>query len=94
MVSGEAKRPRIYIKNAFKTVYIRLAIFFVGGSLCAGIVVAYNDPTLVGIVNGDLGGGGTAAASPWVIAMDNLRITGLQHLVNVSKTLLIYNASS
>ena len=42
MVSAEAKRPRIYIKNAFKTVYIRLAIFFVGGSLCAGIVVAYN----------------------------------------------------
>lgn len=42
MVSAEAKRPRIYIKSAFKTVYIRLAIFFVGGSLCAGIVVAYN----------------------------------------------------
>jgi amino acid permease len=42
MVSAEAMRPRIYIKSAFKTVYIRLAIFFVGGSLCAGIVVAYN----------------------------------------------------
>jgi amino acid transporter len=42
MVSAEAKRPRVYIKAAFKTVYIRLAIFFVGGSLCAGIVVAYN----------------------------------------------------
>ena len=42
MVSAEAMRPRIYIKSAFKTVYMRLAIFFVGGSLCAGIVVAYN----------------------------------------------------
>ena len=85
MVSAEAMRPRIYIKAAFKTVYMRLALFFVGGSLCAGIVVAYNvsgdnaiagkfahhwqDPTLVGIVGGTLGGGGTAAASPYVIAM-------------------------
>jgi amino acid transporter len=31
MVAAEAKRPRIYIKNAFKTVYWRFAIFFVSG---------------------------------------------------------------
>ena len=42
MVSAEAVRPRVYIKQAFKTVYIRLAVFFVGGALAAGIVVAYN----------------------------------------------------
>lgn len=42
MVSAEAKRPRVYIKQAFKTIYMRLAIFFVGGALAAGIVVAYN----------------------------------------------------
>ena len=50
MVAAEAKRPRVYIKAAFKTVYMRLAIFFVGGSLAAGIVVAYNvsgDPNCV-----------------------------------------------
>ena len=69
MVAAEAKRPRIFIKNAFKTVYIRFAIFFIGGALACGIVVAYNDPTLVGIVTGDKDGGGTAAASPYVIAM-------------------------
>ena len=33
MVAGEAKRPRIYIKAAFKTVYWRFAIFFMGGAL-------------------------------------------------------------
>lgn len=69
MVAAEAKRPRIYIKNAFKTVYWRFAIFFIGGALAAGIVVAYNDPILVGIVTGTTSGGGTAAASPYVIAM-------------------------
>lgn len=47
MVAAEAKRPRIYIKQAFKTVYWRFAIFFIGGALCTGIVIPYNDKTLV-----------------------------------------------
>lgn len=72
MVAGEAKRPRIFIKTAFKTVYARFAIFFIGSALAVGIVVAYNDPTLVGILSGDKGGAGTAAASPYVIAMVSL----------------------
>ena len=43
IVAAEAKRPRIYIKAAFKTVYYRVAIFFMGVSLAVGIVCAYND---------------------------------------------------
>lgn len=69
MVAGEAMRPRIFIKSAFTTVYARFALFFVGGALCVGIVCAYNDPKLVGIVFGSSSGGGTASASPYVIAM-------------------------
>ena len=38
MVAAEAKRPRIYIKAAFKMVYIRFGIFFIGGALAVGIV--------------------------------------------------------
>jgi hypothetical protein len=53
MVAGEAKRPRIYIKDAFKTVYWRFAIFFMGGALFVGIVLSSSDPTLVGIVTGE-----------------------------------------
>ena len=33
MVAAEARRPRIYIKAAFETVYWRFGIFFIGG-LC------------------------------------------------------------
>ena len=47
LVSAEAKRPRTYVKNAFKTLYWRFGLFFVGGSLAVGILVAYNDPGLV-----------------------------------------------
>lgn len=64
MVAAEAKRPSIYIKTAFKTVYWRFGLFFILGALCVGIVIPYNDPTLVGIYEGDQGGSGTAAASP------------------------------
>lgn len=67
MAAAEAKRPSVYIKTAFKTVYWRFGIFFIMGALCVGIVIPYNDPTLTAIQEG--GGGSTAAASPYVIAM-------------------------
>lgn len=69
MVSAECKRPSYYIKTAFKTVYWRFGMFFILGALCVGIVVPYNDPALVGINEGSSGGSGTAAASPYVMAM-------------------------
>lgn len=94
MVAAEAKRPRIYIKNAFKTVYWRFGIFFIGGSLAAGIVCAYNDPTLVAILGGVSSGGGTASASPYVIAMENLGVEGFPHLVNALLVTSIFSAGN
>ncbi|KAK5069259.1 hypothetical protein LTR64_008447 [Lithohypha guttulata] len=94
MVAAEAKRPRLYIKAAFKTVYWRFAIFFIGSALCVGIVVPYNEPSLVAIVTGTGSGGGTAAASPYVIAMRNLGIGGLPHLVNALLCTSIFSAGN
>lgn len=94
IVAAEAKRPRIYIKNAFKTVYWRFGIFFIGGALCCGIVVAYDDPTLVAILGGDKGGAGTAAASPYVIAMNNLGIGVLPHITNALMITSIFSAGN
>ncbi|KAI4726014.1 putative amino acid permease [Aureobasidium sp. EXF-10728] len=94
MVSAEAKRPRTYIKTAFKTVYYRFGIFFIGGALAAGIVVASKDPELVAIVSGTKSGGGTAAASPYVIAMKNMGITGLPHFVNALLVTSIFSAGN
>ncbi|KAH8819237.1 AAT family amino acid transporter [Xylogone sp. PMI_703] len=94
MVAAEAKHPRIYIKNAFKTMYWRFGTFFILGSLCCGIVVAYNDPTLVGILSGTSGGSGTASASPYVIAMTNLGIDVLPHIVNALLVTSIFSAGN
>lgn len=94
MVSAEAKRPRIYIKAAFKTIYWRFGIFFILGSLCVGIVVAYNDPTLVDVIFGSGSGGGTAAASPYVIAMSNMGIAVLPHITNALMVTSIFSAGN
>ncbi|KIW13296.1 hypothetical protein PV08_08484 [Exophiala spinifera] len=94
MVAAEAKRPRIYIKNAFKTVYWRFGIFFILGALCVGIVVPYNDPTLVAILDGTQGGSGTAAASPYVIAMRNMGVSVLPHITNALMITSIFSAGN
>lgn len=94
MVAAEAKRPRIYIKNAFKTVYWRFAIFFMGSALCVGIVIPYNSPILVGIVTGTSTGGGTASASPYVIACRNLGVDVFPHIVNALLCTSIFSAGN
>lgn len=92
MVAAEAKRPSVYIKAAFKTVYWRFGLFFIGGSLCTGVVIAYNDPKLVAVLSGTSSGGGTAAASPYVIAMQNLGISVLPDVVNALLVTSIFSA--
>lgn len=80
MVSAEAIRPRVYIKAAFKMVYVRFGIFFIGGALAVGIVCNSRDNQLVEVVTG--GSNGSAAASPYVIAMSNLGISVFPDIVN------------
>lgn len=80
IVAAEAARPRIYIKAAFKMVYVRFGIFFIGGALAVGIVCNSRDPQLEEIVTG--GSNGSAGASPYVIAMNNLGVTVFPHIVN------------
>ncbi|KAI1264355.1 histidine permease [Xylariaceae sp. FL1019] len=87
MVAGEAERPRVYLKNGFKTVYIRFFIFFVLGALAVGILVPYdneslNDPS------------GTAKASPYVIAMQLMGVSVLPHIINALLITSIFSAGN
>ncbi|KAG0132199.1 amino acid permease/ SLC12A domain-containing protein [Tuber indicum] len=79
MAAGEAENPRVVLPRAFKAIFYRLTFFFVMGSLAVGIVVPYNDPALAAAFREGKPG---AAASPYVIAMDRLRIPTLPHIVN------------
>jgi amino acid transporter len=93
MVAAEAKRPTVYIKAAFKTVYYRFVVFFIVGALAVGIVCAYNDSALREIYFGN-GSSGSAAASPYVIAMENLGVKGLPHVVNFLILTSIFSAGN
>jgi yeast amino acid transporter len=68
-------------------------MFFILGALCVGIVVPWNDPALQGVLDGTLGSG-TAAASPYVIAMSNMGVSGLPHLVNALLITSIFSAGN
>ncbi|KAE8152977.1 AAT family amino acid transporter [Aspergillus avenaceus] len=89
-VAGEAQRPRQTLKKAFKSVYWRFGIFFLGGALCVGIVLPANDPTLLRVLSS--GETGTGASSPFVIAMSNMKIEVLPHIVNALLLTSIYSA--
>lgn len=79
MASGEAENPRKVMPKAFKAVFYRLTTFFMLGSLCVGILVPYDDEELnAAFTNGEPG----AAASPYVVSMNRLRIKVLPHIVN------------
>ncbi|KAF1972242.1 hypothetical protein BU23DRAFT_535202 [Bimuria novae-zelandiae CBS 107.79] len=94
MVAGEARRPRKYMKAAFKATYARLGLFFIGSALCVGIVIPHDETTLIKILLGSADGAGTAAASPYVIAMKNLGIEGLPHITNALLVSSIFSAGN
>ncbi|KAL2833021.1 amino acid permease/ SLC12A domain-containing protein [Aspergillus cavernicola] len=94
MVAAEAENPRKVLPSAYRSFVWRILLFFVGSALCMGIVIPYNDPTLLAILGGDMSGSGTGAASPYVIAMQRLKIHGLPHLVNALIMTSIFSAGN
>lgn len=62
MVAAEAQNPRRLMRKAYKSFVWRLMFFFVGGALCVGIVIPYNDKILAKTLSGEREGGGTGAA--------------------------------
>lgn len=81
MLAGEVKIPRKVLPSAFKQVFYRLTILFLGSCLCVGIVCSSNDPMLTAAINEARPGAGS---SPYVIAMNNLRIKVLPDVVNAA----------
>lgn len=79
--AGEAVAPRRNIPKATKRFIYRLIAFYVLGALVIGVTVAYNDPKLLsGIASGSSGAG----ASPFVVAIQNAGIKGLNHVINAA----------
>lgn len=75
--TGETENPKRNIPKACKRFIIRLVLFYVMSSLVIGVIVAYNEPRLTN--SGDTT---NAAASPFVIGIQNVGINLLNHIIN------------
>ncbi|RMY57505.1 hypothetical protein D0865_03091 [Hortaea werneckii] len=93
IVAAEVYRPRRSLRSAFKTVYARFGLFFIGTALSVGIVIPYNNSTLQAIAAGELSSS-SAAATPWVIAMENLGIRIFPHIVNLLLFTCLFSAGN
>lgn len=79
LAAGEIQNPRRTIPRVAKLIFYRIVGFYVVGALAVGIICSSQDPRLLGAISDGSEG---AAASPWVIGIQNLGITGLPHLIN------------
>ncbi|KAI0091605.1 general amino acid permease 1 [Irpex rosettiformis] len=75
VAASETENPRRNVAKAIRRVFWRILIFYVLGIIITGMLVPFNDPDL-------LQGSGTAAQSPYVIAMSRAGIKVLPHIVN------------
>ncbi|KAI7154687.1 amino acid permease, partial [Hortaea werneckii] len=94
LVAAETKTPRRILPAAYKSYPFRLLFFFCGAALAMGICIPYNDETLNAIMSGEQAGSGTGAASPYVIAMERLKISGLPHFVNAIIMTSVFSAGN
>lgn len=77
IAASETENPRRNITKAIRRVFWRIAIFYILGILMIGMLVPYNDAGL-------LANTGTAAESPWVIALNRAGVKVLPHIINAA----------
>ncbi|KAG6911818.1 hypothetical protein DXG01_000065 [Tephrocybe rancida] len=87
IAAGEAKNPRRNLPRAIKRVYIRIVLFYIGGTSIIGLLVPYTSKGL------DLADG-TAASSPFVIAIRNAGIQSLPSIINACLLTSAWSAAS
>jgi amino acid transporter len=77
LAAAETANPRKSLPTAVKQVFWRICLFYVVSLALIGLLVPYTDSRLVGQSSAD------AKASPFVIAINNAGITGLDSVMNV-----------
>ncbi|GAA5896954.1 hypothetical protein JCM6882_007315 [Rhodosporidiobolus microsporus] len=87
LAAAEAKNPRKTIPSAIRKVWIRIIIFYVLGVWVVGMLVPSNDERL------NLGTG-TAASSPFVIAITDSGIKALPSIINAALLTSAWSAAS
>ncbi|KAL7423193.1 hypothetical protein Q5752_002493 [Cryptotrichosporon argae] len=87
IAAGEAKNPRRNLPRAIKRVYVRILLFYLGGTFIIGLLVPSNSTGLA--LNS-----GTALASPFVIAIKKAGIPALPSIINACLLTSAWSAAS
>lgn len=87
VAAAEVRNPRVALKKAVKRLFWRILIFYVLLIFLVSLIVRYDDPEL-------LQSKGTAASSPFVLAMKRAGIKGMPHFVNACVLLSAFSAGS
>lgn len=80
LAAAETENPRKSLPTAIKQVFWRITLFYVVALTLVGLLVPYDEPRLV--KSEGTNHSGTAAASPFVIAIDNAGIEVLPSVMN------------
>lgn len=83
----ECARPRKAIPKAIRLTFYRIVIFYVLNVLFLGMCVPFDDERLLGA------SGTNASASPFVVAIFNAQIPGLDHVINACILIFVVSAA-
>ncbi|EJT98003.1 amino acid transporter [Dacryopinax primogenitus] len=87
VTAGEAQNPTKTIPKAIRRVFYRILLFYVGGIAVIGLLVPYTSDQL-------LNNTGTAAASPFVIAIETAGISALPSIINAVILISAFSAGN
>ncbi|PYI08878.1 amino acid permease [Aspergillus sclerotiicarbonarius CBS 121057] len=87
---GEAENPRKTIPRAIKLTFFRIVVFYILSVLLVGTLVPYNSKELIFATNQS----SSAAASPFVVAVQLAGIPVLPHIINACILLFVFSAAN
>ncbi|PPQ70266.1 hypothetical protein CVT26_014555 [Gymnopilus dilepis] len=76
LAASETPNPRKTMPSAIKGTFWRITVIYITTLTIIGLLIPWDEPRLLG--------GSGSNASPFVIALDNAKLHGLSHLVNVT----------
>jgi yeast amino acid transporter len=88
---GEAQNPRKTIPRAIKLTFFRILFFYVLSVFLLGMIVPYDSPRLAFAIEK---GGTTAAASPFVVAIQIAGIPKLPGVLNACICIFVFSAAN
>ncbi|EIN06226.1 general APC amino acid permease [Punctularia strigosozonata HHB-11173 SS5] len=89
IAASETENPRRNIRKAVKRVFYRILLFYLLGTFVTGLLVPSNDPNLLHVSET-----GTAAQSPFVIAISRAGVKVLPSLINAAILTSAFSAAN